>query len=252
MRRPILVLALCLLVAACVPQTARTQSGDGGMDSLVSRDALVGVWQNAKGAHFLSGCGRRARSAGSDGAFRPELVSAGRCSDLAHSRYPGRSAVGGKIGRDARRSLPPGTARAGRDRPDLAQKPGRGGPSERHGNLSGAYGSASLGGGRRPAVFTRFGRARGFVSGRGVRSGRVALPRILFGQRYGGGRRSVAARDRFLRNRESVRHAVAGDGAARPDSRGAVAADHARRRRTGCPWPCPLSFAARPGARTAR
>ena len=52
MRRPILVLALCLLVAACVPQTARTQSGDGGMDSLVSRDALVGVWQNAKGAHF--------------------------------------------------------------------------------------------------------------------------------------------------------------------------------------------------------
>lgn len=52
MRRPILVLALCLLVAACVPQTARTQSGDRGMDSLVSRDALVGVWQNAKGAHF--------------------------------------------------------------------------------------------------------------------------------------------------------------------------------------------------------
>ena len=148
---------------------------------------LGGRMAKREGRAFLSGCGRRARSAGSDGAFRPELVSAGRCSDLAHSRYPGRSAVGGKIGRDARRSLPPGTARAGRDRPDLAQKPGRGGPSERHGNLSGAYGSASLGGGRSPAVFTRFGRARGFVSGRGVRSGRVALPRVLFGQRYGGG-----------------------------------------------------------------
>lgn len=52
MRRLALVLALCLLFAACVPQTARTQSGDGRMDSPVSRDALVGVWQNARGAHF--------------------------------------------------------------------------------------------------------------------------------------------------------------------------------------------------------
>lgn len=52
MRRPITVLALCFLFAACVPQTARTQSDPGQPGPAVPRDALVGVWQNAQGAHF--------------------------------------------------------------------------------------------------------------------------------------------------------------------------------------------------------
>lgn len=52
MRRLIAVLALCLLFAACVPQTARTQSEAGHAGSVPTRDALVGVWQNERGAHF--------------------------------------------------------------------------------------------------------------------------------------------------------------------------------------------------------
>lgn len=52
MRRPLAILALCLLFAACVPQTARTQSEPEEAEPGVPRAAVVGVWQNERGAHF--------------------------------------------------------------------------------------------------------------------------------------------------------------------------------------------------------
>lgn len=48
MRRHLTVMALCLLFAACVPQTAQTRS-DG---PAVPESELTGVWRNGQGAYF--------------------------------------------------------------------------------------------------------------------------------------------------------------------------------------------------------
>ncbi|MCH5276774.1 MAG: META domain-containing protein [Desulfovibrionaceae bacterium] len=52
MRRTALVFTLCSLLAACAPQTAGTPSGAVRLNSPVSREALAGVWQDARGRHF--------------------------------------------------------------------------------------------------------------------------------------------------------------------------------------------------------
>lgn len=52
MRRSVLVFTLCSLLAACAPQTTGSPYGAVRLKSSVPREALTGLWQDARGRHF--------------------------------------------------------------------------------------------------------------------------------------------------------------------------------------------------------